>query len=46
MKLGMFPVRQPDASFLKSRPQQSVETETETRHRERCKIGWANGEES
>jgi hypothetical protein len=32
MKLGMFPVRQPDAVPSKNRPQQFAETVTETRH--------------
>ncbi len=32
MKVGMFPVRQPDATPSKNRPQLFVETVTDTRH--------------
>lgn len=32
MKVGMFPVRQPDAMPSKNRPQLFAETVTETRH--------------
>lgn len=32
MKVGMFPMRQPDAMPSKNRPQLFVETVTDTRH--------------
>jgi hypothetical protein len=46
MKVGMFPVRQPDATPSKNRPQLFVETVTDTRHVDVDRDGWANGEES